>query len=284
MPVGVGSLGRPLLAVVLLLLRPPPPANSMSSRLRVFSRTLTSVAVVADGADVRRPVVSFSLLLDTDEPDSVDAFRWSFVCDVDPVPLTMVLVDLALGLVAGEALRTATLAGAAATGERFLTGEAFLVGDACRRSGEEDDDIFLSASLPGCAQVSVAAVAAHRSLIRPGDSSAPPPLLLLLAAEGDFLATPLPATALFAAAFDLFCSARAGLLPPSCLPTPFIFLIRFGDCRLGTAAATVLALLLAFCLLFLFSLLVAASGFRPLPLVAALVAVGFLAVVVLGAA
>ena len=51
-----------------------------------------------------------------------------------------------------------------------------------------------------------------------------------------------------------------------------------------SGAATVLALLLAFCLLFLFSLLVAASGFRPLPLVAALVAIGFLAVVVLGAA
>jgi hypothetical protein len=102
------------------------PANSMSSLFRVFSLTFPSPAVVvvavvtADGAEVRRLPVSFSLLLDTEEPDSVDALRWSFVA----VPL---IIDLALGLACGEAWRVVA---AVATGEVFLTGEAFLVGDA----------------------------------------------------------------------------------------------------------------------------------------------------------
>lgn len=92
---GATLLLRPLL---LFLAGRLAPANSMSSRLSVFSLTFPSAVVaVPDGAEVRRTVVSFSLLLDTEEPpaDSVEDLRRSLA-----MPLLTAATDLALtGLV-----------------------------------------------------------------------------------------------------------------------------------------------------------------------------------------
>lgn len=159
-----------------LLLRPPAVANSMSSFLRVFSRTLPSKA------EDRLPD-SFSLLLDTeDEPlDSVEAFRRS----LGPLPLVIVVV-FAIGLVCGELLRLA--------GDGFLTGEGFLIGDSCLGVGTVFSGGFgavLSFFLFGATVGPLGLlgpvpppVAARRSLTRPGDSNALPATSPLLGPTG----------------------------------------------------------------------------------------------------